>query len=229
MGIHTNIFEGETVDQLAQRMIDHILKWKSLDAFTNHQVNQVLDKVESVLKPLPAMLQLEHPITVVGDIHGQLDALIRYFDVIGYPPNVQFLFLGDYVDRGAKSLETSMLLFCYKIRHSQMIHLLRGNHECMKMNRLYGFHEELVRKRDSTMWRKYQKVFNQLSLCARIGQNILCMHGGISQNCTSWESFHALKKPHTPKTCDDGLSVDLMWADPTQDKCSAFAMNTVSF
>uniref|UniRef100_A0A8R1INX3 Serine/threonine-protein phosphatase n=1 Tax=Caenorhabditis japonica TaxID=281687 RepID=A0A8R1INX3_CAEJA len=150
MGIHTNIFEGETVDQLAQRMIDHILKWKSLDAFTNHQVNQVLDKVESVLKPLPAMLQLEHPITVVGDIHGQLDALIRYFDVIGYPPNVQFLFLGDYVDRGAKSLETSMLLFCYKIRHSQMIHLLRGNHECMKMNRLYGFHEELVRKRDST-------------------------------------------------------------------------------
>lgn len=53
------------------------------------------------------------------------------------------------------------------------------------------------------------------------------MHGGISQNCHSWESFHALKKPHTPKTCDEGLQVDLMWADPTQDKCSTFAVNTV--
>ncbi|CAO4380739.1 unnamed protein product [Caenorhabditis nigoni] len=221
----TDIFDGESVDQLAQRIIDHLLQWRCLDAFCDKQILTILDKTESTLKPLPAMLQIEHPVTIFGDIHGQLDSLIRYFDAVGYPPKVQFLFLGDYVDRGAKSLEVSLLLFCYKIRYPHVVHLLRGNHECMKMNRLYGFHEELARKRGTRMWKRYQNVFNELPLCARVGQKILCMHGGISQNCTSWESFRNLKKPNTPKTCDEGLQVDLMWADPTQDKCNAFAIN----
>ncbi|EFP05963.1 hypothetical protein CRE_04914 [Caenorhabditis remanei] len=214
-----DIFQGETVDQLAHRIIEHVIDRVLL-------LN--LFQTESILKPLPAMLEIEHPLTIVGDIHGQLDALIRYFDAVGYPPKVQFLFLGDYVDRGAKALEVSLLLFCYKVRHPHMLHLLRGNHECMKMNRLYGFHEEVARKRGSTMWRRYQNVFNELPLCARVGQRILCMHGGIPQNYKSWDSFRELKKPKTPKKCDEGLQVDLMWADPTQDKCNVFAMNMVS-
>ncbi|CAB57902.2 Serine/threonine-protein phosphatase [Caenorhabditis elegans] len=220
-----DLYEGESVDQLAKRMIEHLLKWGVTDAFNDKQIYTILEKAESTLNPLPAMLQVEHPITIVGDIHGQLDALIRYFDAVGYPPKVKFLFLGDYVDRGAKSFEVSLLLFCYKIRYPHSVHLLRGNHECMKMNRLYGFYEELARKRGGRMWRQYQNVFNELPLCARVGQRILCMHGGISQNCNSWESFKALKKPNTPLTCDEGLQVDLMWADPTQDKCNTFAMN----
>ncbi|CAI2354458.1 unnamed protein product [Caenorhabditis sp. 36 PRJEB53466] len=207
-------------------MIDNILTWKNLEAFSDRKIYLILEKIESVLSPLPGMLQVSHPVTIFGDLHGQLDALVRYFDSIGYPPKVQYLFLGDYVDRGAKSFETVMLLFCYKIRYPSMIHLLRGNHECMKMNRLYGFHAELKHKRDTTMWRRFQDVFNQLSMCARVGERILCMHGGIPQHCTSWDAFHRLKKPKTPKTCDEGLPVDLMWADPTQDKTSTFALNT---
>ena len=109
---------------------------------TENELRGVNQCVRNIFLQQPALLELEAPIKIVGDIHGQFQDLLKIFDYGGFPPEKNYLFLGDYVDRGKQSIETIMLLFCYKIKYPENFFLLRGNHESAEINKLYGFYDE---------------------------------------------------------------------------------------
>ena len=128
----------------------------------------------------PVFLELEAPIKICGDTHGQFSDLLRLFEYGGFPPEANYLFLGDYVDRGKNSLETIVLLLAYKVKFKENFFLLRGNHECGQINRIYGFYDECKRRYSIRIWKEFQDVFNCMPIAALIDDKILCMHGGLS-------------------------------------------------
>ncbi len=117
---------------------------------------------------------------ISGDVHGQYRDLLRIFNSGGLPSKQQYLFLGDYVDRGKNSLECIMLLFCFKIKYPTSFFMLRGNHECSYINRLYGFYDECKRRCNLKVFKIFVDVFNVLPVAAVINKRIICMHGGLS-------------------------------------------------
>ena len=119
--------------------------------------------------------------------------MLRLFEYGRYPPDSNYLFLGDYVDRGKQSLETICLLLAYKIKYPENFFLLRGNHECHSLAYIYGFNKALLEwegkskislnqgnQKDSRLFKKFISVFEQLPIAALIDDKILCMHGGLS-------------------------------------------------
>ncbi|CEP16900.1 hypothetical protein [Parasitella parasitica] len=161
----------------------------------------------------PALLELEPGVKIVGDIHGQYHDLIRIFKMSGYPPDSNYLFLGDYVDRGLYSLETILLLLCFKIEYSENFFLLRGNHESADVTRVYGFYDECKRRMNVKIWRHFVDVFNTMPIAAVVGRRIFCVHGGLSP---SMQSMEQIKRIHRPVEIPEyGLLNDLLWSDPS--------------
>jgi len=104
-----------------------------------YEIKYLCTKAREIFINQPILLELEAPIKICGDIHGQYYDLLRLFEYGGFPPEANYLFLGDYVDRGKQSLETICLLLAYKIKYPENFFILRGNHECASINRIYGF------------------------------------------------------------------------------------------
>lgn len=123
-----------------------------------------------------------------------------------------YLFLGDYVDRGKQSLEVVCLLFAYKIKYPENFFLLRGNHECAGINRIYGFYDECRRRFSVKMWKQFCNTFNCLPCCAVIDDKIICMHGGLSPELSQMEQIANIQRPCDVP--DTGLLCDILWADP---------------
>eukprot|EP00300_Choanocystis_sp_HF-7_P027659 c32847_g1_i1.p1 GENE.c32847_g1_i1~~c32847_g1_i1.p1 ORF type:complete len:308 (+),score=56.20 c32847_g1_i1:39-926(+) len=163
----------------------------------------------------PILLELEAPIKICGDIHGQYYDLLRIFEYGGFPPESNYLFLGDYVDRGKHSMETICLLLAYKIKYPENFFLLRGNHECASINRIYGFYDECKRRYNIKIWKAFTDCFNCLPICALIDEKIFCCHGGLSPDLNSLDQLKRIMRP--TDVPDTGLVCDLLWSDPDKD------------
>ena len=178
-------------------------------------IRGLCDKSREIFISQPMLLELEAPLKICGDIHGQYYDLLRLFEYGGFPPEANYLFLGDYVDRGRQSLETVCLLLAYKIKYPENFFLLRGNHECSTINRIYGFYDECKRRYSIKLWRIFTDCFNCLPVAALIDEKILCMHGGLSPDLTSLELVQKIYRPI--EVPDSGLLCDLLWSDPDKN------------
>lgn len=107
------------------------------------------------------------------------------FKLGGFPPNANYLLLGDYVDRGKYSIATICLLLAFKVKYPENFFLLRGNHECKSINRIYGFYDSCKRVYSVKLWKQFTDMFNLLPVSAIIDDKILCMHGGLSPELRS--------------------------------------------
>lgn len=139
-------------------------------------------------------VSLRYP-QICGDIHGQYYDLLRLFEYGGFPPEANYLFLGDYVDRGKQSLETICLLLAYKIKYPENFFILRGNHECASINRIYGFYDECKRRYNIKLWKTFTDCFNCLPIAAIIDEKIFTMHGGLSPDLNSMEQIRRVMRP----------------------------------
>lgn len=107
--------------------------------------------------------------------------MIELFKIGGRPPDTNYLFMGDYVDRGINSVEVASLIFALKVRYKDRIHILRGNHENKEINKVYGFYDECFKKYgNDKAWKYFTDVFMYLPLTAIVDDRIFCLHGGLS-------------------------------------------------
>lgn len=184
---------------------------------TTQELKHILAKSRSIFLDQPTLLKLSPPVKIVGDIHGQFHDLIRIFNSCGYPPQTNYLFLGDYVDRGYKSLETILLLLCFKIKYPENFFMLRGNHESANITKIYGFYDECKRRLplisgSHKLWKNFIDVFNTLPIAATINDKIFCIHGGLSPELQNLKQIEDIQRP--TDIPDKGLLADLLWSDP---------------
>ena len=178
----------------------------------NTEIELICASAREIFLSQPSLLELAPPVKVVGDVHGQYHDLIRIFSKCGFPPKTNYLFLGDYVDRGKQSLETILLLLCYKIKYPENFFLLRGNHECANVTRVYGFYDECKRRCNIKTWKLFIDTFNTLPIAAIVAGKIFCVHGGLSPVLNSMDEIRNIARP--TDVPDFGLLNDLLWSDP---------------
>lgn len=181
------------------------------------QIVTMCEMAREVLSTESNVRPVTCPVTVCGDIHGQFHDLEELFRIGGASPDTNYLFMGDYVDRGYYSVETVSLLVALKIRYPHRLTILRGNHESRQITQVYGFYDECLRKYGSaSVWKTFTDLFDYLPLTALIENQIFCLHGGLSPAIDTLDDIRELDRiqevPHEGPMCD------LLWSDP-DDRC----------
>mmetsp|Transcript_38240 Transcript_38240/g.33792 ORF Transcript_38240/g.33792 Transcript_38240/m.33792 type:complete len:324 (-) Transcript_38240:484-1455(-) len=218
-GNGNNTGDGSTqfdVDKIIEKLLNVRSKRPgTLVELQENDVETLCQTSRGLFMSQPMFLELEPPIKIVGDIHGQYYDLLRLFEYGHFPPESNYLFLGDYVDRGKQSLESICLLLAYKLKYAENFFILRGNHECASINRIYGFFDECKRRYSMRLWKTFTDCFNCLPVAAIVDEKIFCMHGGLSPELKSFEQIRRIMRP--TDVPDSGLLCDLLWSDPDKD------------
>ena len=206
---------------------------KTPDAFMFKPENivELANECQRVLSSQPMVVRLKAPVKIFGDIHGQYQDLMRFFDIWGSPSiqegdidSYDYLFLGDYVDHGSHCLETICLLMALKVKHPDQVHLLRGNHEDIAVNSVYGFGEECAERLTESMedpnsaFTAVNSMFEWLPLAATVEDKIICIHAGIGDKVFSIKDLNNFVKPlvipKVPTTPAQQILTEILWADP---------------
>jgi serine/threonine-protein phosphatase 2A catalytic subunit len=182
-------------------------------ALTEPEVKALTDLARTRLLEESNVQPVQAPVTVCGDIHGQWHDLMELFKIGGVAPDTNYLFMGDYVDRGYYSVETVSLLVCLKVRYPDRVHILRGNHESRQITQVYGFYDECVRKYGSAnVWKLYTDLFDYFPLTALVDNSIFCLHGGLSPSIDTLD--HVRQLDRVQEVPHEGPMCDLLWSDP---------------
>ncbi|XP_043807131.1 serine/threonine-protein phosphatase PP2A catalytic subunit isoform X2 [Manihot esculenta] len=144
--------------------INQLMQCKPL---SEHEVRTLCEKAKEILMEESNVQPVKSPVTICGDIHGQFHDLAELFRIGGKCPDTNYLFMGDYVDRGYYSVETVTLLVALKVRYPQRITILRGNHESRQITQVYGFYDECLRKYgNANVWKTFTDLFDYFPLTA---------------------------------------------------------------
>ena len=206
---------SELVNLTCHVLSCHIRKSSLAEVFSRAFWLRFFASVEEHLAKCDVLMRLSGDFVVVGDLHGNLDDLIRIFQRYRYPPSTRFVFLGDYVDRGAFSLETLILLFTLQHLYPEHVYLIRGNHETRALTKIYGFKESCVGRVGIDVYEAICRCFSVLPVSCVLNGRIFCVHGGVSQFAPTLDDLSRVGD--SPNVVED-----LIWSDP-REEVSGFA------
>eukprot|EP00924_Labyrinthula_sp_SR-Ha-C_P002694 maker-scaffold_13-snap-gene-4.1-mRNA-1 protein AED:0.02 eAED:0.02 QI:95/1/1/1/1/1/3/191/349 len=214
-----NLYQSfsKSQDQIIPTTSNDIDAWietlKTCTPLKQEQVRSLASTAQKIFLEETNVQKVPTPITICGDVHGQFYDLLELFRIGGDLPDTNYLFLGDYVDRGYYSLESVLLLLALKIRYPKRLYILRGNHESRQITQVYGFYDECVAKYgNAEVWKLLTDTFDYFPATAIIQDKIFCLHGGLSPSVDLVDqilSFDRVQEiPH------EGAMCDLLWSDP---------------
>ena len=200
--------------------------------FTNQEIFDLIKEVKPLLEKDHSLIRIRSPCKVFGNIHGVYDDLMRYFESFGNPSDdnqmgdinvMQYIFLGDFCDRGLYSLEVILLLFALKIKYPDFIYLIRGHHEDKTINEKYGLgdecHERLLDEIQNplSIFSNLNKAFDYLPFGVLVDDNILLIHGGIGSSINTLDDIESIKRPisveHNVTSTSQLHIIDLLWSE----------------
>jgi diadenosine tetraphosphatase ApaH/serine/threonine PP2A family protein phosphatase len=200
--------------------------------FTNQEIFDLIKEVKPLLEKDHSLIRIRSPCKVFGNIHGVYDDLMRYFESFGNPSDdnqmgdinvMQYIFLGDFCDRGLYSLEVILLLFALKIKYPDFIYLIRGHHEDKTINEKYGLgdecHERLLDEIQNplSIFSNINKAFDYLPFGVLVDDNILLIHGGIGSSIQTLDDIESIKRPisveHNVTSTSQLHIIDLLWSE----------------
>lgn len=197
-------------------------------------VLEVLKESTRAFAVLPTLQEIEvvegEKITVVGDLHGQLQDLFSIFSINGLPSDTnKYLFNGDFVDRGLYGVEVVMTILSFKLLYPSSVFLNRGNHESRNQNSWMGFEDEVWSKysgvdeddpeRPAQLFERFQALFEALPLCAVLQHKIFVVHGGLfSRDNVTLAHLKKISRKREPPLHQEGFEdkiyEDMLWSDP---------------
>jgi len=176
-------------------------------------LKELCELVKELLLEESNVQPVSSPVTICGDIHGQFYDLLELFKTGGEIPERNYIFMGDFVDRGYYSLETFTFLLALKARYPDKITLLRGNHESRQITQVYGFYDECQQKYgNANAWKYCTQVFDYLTLAALVDGKVLGVHGGLSPDIRTLDQIRTI--PRNQEIPHEGAFCGLMWSDP---------------
>jgi len=233
------------LDQLLNPKKYSVESIKNAFMFRKEYVIELAKQFKELVEAQPVIIRLRTPLKVFGSLHGNFQDLMRMFDLWKAPvenslggdiDSVAYLFLGNYVDRGTRSLETICLLMALKLKYPETIYLLRGSHEDYLINIRYGFGEECTSRlredinNPNSVFQAINKAFTYLPFGAIIENKMLCVHGGIGPSIKKVEDFYKINRPidlgtkSTP--AEQAILLNSLWSDPIENEIeSGFKKN----